>query len=134
MDPNFLKLELYFIQIPQIVISLLHLTTESLIATVQRKWNSKKYHSLHNPSRSVADMREVGAGRKRAVLYIDILKSKIFSSVMGSTNYSPQLKSSLILEAKKGFYSAKELMPLNCGIGEDSWESLGLQGDPTSPF
>ena len=25
-------------------------------------------------------------------------------------------------------------MPLNCGVGEDSWESLGLQGDPTSPF
>ena len=23
-------------------------------------------------------------------------------------------------------------MFLNCGIGEDSWESLGLQGDPTS--
>ena len=29
--------------------------------------------------------------------------------------------------------SAKELMVLNCGVGEDSWESLGLQGDPTSP-
>ena len=28
---------------------------------------------------------------------------------------------------------AKKLMPLNCGVGEDSWESLGLQGDPTSP-
>ena len=28
---------------------------------------------------------------------------------------------------------AKELMLLNCGGGEDSWESLGLQGDPTSP-
>ena len=27
----------------------------------------------------------------------------------------------------------EELMLLNCGIGEDSWESLGLQGDPTSP-
>ena len=25
-------------------------------------------------------------------------------------------------------------MPLNCSVGEDSWESLGLQGDPTSPF
>ena len=25
----------------------------------------------------------------------------------------------------------EELMLLNCGIGEDSWESLGLQGDPT---
>ena len=22
---------------------------------------------------------------------------------------------------------------LNCGVGEDSWESFGLQGDPTSP-
>ena len=29
--------------------------------------------------------------------------------------------------------SAEELMLLNCGVG-DSWESLGLQGDPTSPF
>ena len=26
--------------------------------------------------------------------------------------------------------STEELMPLNCGVGEDSWESLGLQGDP----
>ena len=23
-------------------------------------------------------------------------------------------------------------MLLNCGVGEDSWKSLGLQGDPTS--
>ena len=30
--------------------------------------------------------------------------------------------------------SAEELILLNCGVGEDSWESLGLQGDPTSPF
>ena len=29
---------------------------------------------------------------------------------------------------------AKELMLLNCGVGEDAWESLGMQGDPTSPF
>ena len=27
----------------------------------------------------------------------------------------------------------EELMFLNCGVREDSWESLGLQGDPTSP-
>ena len=25
-------------------------------------------------------------------------------------------------------------MLLNCGVGEDSWESLGWQGDPISPF
>ena len=30
--------------------------------------------------------------------------------------------------------SAEELMLLNCGVGEDSQESLGLQGDPTSPL
>ena len=28
---------------------------------------------------------------------------------------------------------AEELMLLNCGAGEDSCKSLGLQGDPTSP-
>ena len=27
--------------------------------------------------------------------------------------------------------STEELMFLNCGVGEDFWESLGLQGDPT---
>ena len=31
-------------------------------------------------------------------------------------------------------WAMKKLMLLNCGVGEDSWESLGLQGDPTSPF
>ena len=29
--------------------------------------------------------------------------------------------------------NAEELMLLHCGVGEDSWESLGLQRDPTSP-
>ena len=29
--------------------------------------------------------------------------------------------------------SSEELMLLNCGVGEDSSESHGLQGDPTSP-
>ena len=28
--------------------------------------------------------------------------------------------------------SAEELMLLNCGVGEDSCESLGLQGDQAS--
>ena len=29
--------------------------------------------------------------------------------------------------------SAEELLLLNCGVGEDSWESLGQQGNQTSP-
>ena len=42
-----------------------------------------------------------------------------------------------IMDVRVGLWRrlrAKELMPLNCGVGENSWESLGLQGDPTSPF
>ena len=30
------------------------------------------------------------------------------------------------------FTSTKELIVSNCGVGEDSWESLALQGDQTS--
>ena len=30
--------------------------------------------------------------------------------------------------------TAEELMLLNCGVGEDSWESLGLQGDQPWDF
>ena len=29
--------------------------------------------------------------------------------------------------------NAEELMLLNCGVAEDSWQSLGLQGGPISP-
>ena len=32
-----------------------------------------------------------------------------------------------------GRLSTEELMLLNCGVGEDSQESLRQQGDPTSP-
>ena len=50
-----------------------------------------------------------------------LLKATVFPVVMyGCENWT----------IKK--LSAKELMLLNCGVGEDSWESLGLQGDPTS--
>ena len=34
------------------------------------------------------------------------------------------------LDHKEG-WAPEELMLLNCGVGEDSWESLGLQGDQT---
>ena len=36
------------------------------------------------------------------------------------------------LDSFKESLSAEELMLLNCGFGEDSWEPLGLQGDQTS--
>ena len=33
-----------------------------------------------------------------------------------------------------GRQNTKQLMPLNCGAGEDSWKSLGQQGDQTSQY
>ena len=36
------------------------------------------------------------------------------------------------LEYKENWGRAKELMLLNCGVREDPWESLGLQGDQSS--
>ena len=47
----------------------------------------------------------------------------IFLSPRDSQESSPTLH----------FKSTKELMLLNCGVGEDSWEPLGLQGDQISP-
>ena len=40
------------------------------------------------------------------------------------------------MDVRVGLYrklSPDELMLLSCGVGEDACESLGLQGDPTSP-
>ena len=40
------------------------------------------------------------------------------------------------MDVRVGLYrklSTEELMLLNCGVGEDSRESLGQQGDPNSP-
>ena len=33
----------------------------------------------------------------------------------------------------KESWGPKKIDAFKCGAGEDSWESLGLQGDPTSP-
>ena len=49
----------------------------------------------------------------------------------------PKNKLGLRMDVRVGLWrklSAEELMLLNCGVGEDSWESLGLQGDQTSQF
>ena len=42
----------------------------------------------------------------------------------------------VVMDVRVGLWrklSTEELMLLNCDVKEDSWESLGLQGDPTSP-
>ena len=53
---------------------------------------------------------------------VHIVKVTLFTVVMyGCESWTIKLR-------------VEELMLLSCGVGEDSSESLGLQGDPTSPF
>ena len=53
---------------------------------------------------------------------VHLVKAMVFSILMYVCDSWTQRK-----------LSAEKLMLLSCGVGEDSWESLGLQGDPTSP-
>ena len=46
--------------------------------------------------------------------------------------YHPSGSSQCTSPRHPGSMQDTELMLLNCGVGEDSWESLGLQGDKTS--
>ena len=67
----------------------------------------------------------------------------IWSSFTQSAHISKVQDSSAALLEHPGSFFLSEVVPFlnlgttnhpNCGVGEDSWESLGLQGDPTSPF
>ena len=60
----------------------------------------------------------------------DGYKIKLSSPDSHQNNKSQKIKKK---KKKKKELNVEELMLLNCGVGEDSWESLGLQGDPTSP-
>ena len=53
---------------------------------------------------------------------VHLVKAMAFPIVMYGVRVEPKRK-----------LSAEELMLLNCGVEGDSWESLGLQGDPISP-
>ena len=64
-----------------------------------------------------------------------------WAAVYGVAQSRTRLKwlssSSRSMDVRVGLWrklSTEELTLLNCGVGEDSWESLGLQGETTSPF
>ena len=74
-------------------------------------------------------------GRKAMINLDSVLKNRDITD-KGPSSQSCGFSSNhvwMILGPKRRL-SAEELTLLNCGVGEDSWESLGLQGDPTSPF
>ena len=65
-----------------------------------------------------------------------IQKQRHYFANKGLSSQSYSFSSSPIwmweFNRKESRESTEELMLLNCGVGENSWELLGLQGDPTS--
>ena len=64
---------------------------------------------------------------------VKVLKS-ICQQICKTRQWPQDWKGSVFIPIPNGLWrrlSTEELMLLNCGVGEDSWESLGLQGDPT---
>ena len=74
-----------------------------------------------------AGLGEAQAGIKIAGRNINNLRYADDTTLMAE---SEEELTGLLMKVKEE--SEKELMLLNCDVGEDSWESLGLQGDPTS--
>ena len=81
--------------------------------------------------------RRLLLGRKVMINLDSILKSRDIICQQRSTWSRLRFFLWSCMDVRVGLWrrlSAQELVLLNCGVGEDSWESLGLQGDPTSPF
>ena len=70
-------------------------------------------------------------GRKVMTNLDSILKRNFFNKSLSSKGYGFSSSHVWIWELDYKDSWAEELMVLSCGV--DSWESLGLQGDPTSP-
>ena len=79
--------------------------------------------------------RRLLLGRKAVANLDSILKAETLLCQQSPCGQSYGFSSSCVwiweLDHKEGWV-LKNLMLLNCGVGEDSGESLGLQGDPTS--
>ena len=64
-----------------------------------------------------------------------IKKQRHYFANKGPSSQSCGFSSSLVWMWELGYkesWALKNWCFLNCGVGEDSWEPLGLQGDPTS--
>ena len=76
-------------------------------------------------------------GRKAMTNLDSILKSRHYFANKGSSSQGCGFSSGHVwmweLDYKESSVLKNWCFWNNCGVREDSWESLGLQGDPTSP-
>ena len=80
--------------------------------------------------------RRLLLGRKVMTNLDSILKSRDITLPKNIHLVKPMVFQWSCMDVRVGLWRklcVKELMLLNCDVGEDSWEFLGLQGDPTNP-
>ena len=91
-------------------------------------------HSSHTLAEERESKRRLFLERKVMTNLDNILKSRHYFANKGPSSQGYGFSSSRVWMwvGPKRRLSAEELMPSNCGAGEDSGESLGLQGEQTS--
>ena len=90
----------------------------------------------YKPGSEIVESYVLLLGRKVVTNLDCILKSRHYFVNKGPSSQSCGFSSSLVWMWELGYKESwvpKNWCFWNCGVGEDSWESLGLQGDPTSP-
>ena len=91
-------------------------------------WNFA-YCMFHSSVKTLSSL-----GREIVYIYLlDIVLKEVWNVILLQVPGSYILNHFISNKAWTIKLSVEESMLLNCGVGEDSWESLGLQGDPTSP-
>ena len=78
--------------------------------------------------------RRLLLGRKVMTIDSILKKQRHYFTNTGLSSQSCGFSSSHVWVWELDYKESWALMLLNGGAGEDSWESLGLQGYPTSPF
>ena len=92
--------------------------------TAHGDWNHEIKKCLLLGRKIMANLDSILKGRDITLsTEVHLVKAMVFPVVMYGCESCTVMK-----------LSTEELMLLNCGVGEVSWESLGLQADPTSPF
>ena len=80
-------------------------------------------------------MRKPGEEKWASPVVERVVSTPLEGLLVGQNpRWGASLGAAALMGAQSVWVGAEKLMLLNCGVGEDSGESLRLQGDPTRPF
>ena len=87
------------------------------------KWKTQKLRKIKRKQKT--NLHDLGLGKK----FLDVTLKPRSIKKADKLDFTEIKNLCSVIDAKK---TKQELMLSNCGFGEDSWESLGLQGDQSS--